>query len=122
MAGIDNIIRSIMAEAEEAAAAVRSEAEGKAAEIRAEAASQADSFATASAIAEAVRSIGGVDLVLFGEGSGDIYAQQTGSMVGALLGWNCLNSVSALSADGDGLVDVQQLEQRFLRLQQPRRV
>ena len=78
--------------------------------VRCEAASQADSFATASAIAEAVRSIGGVDLVLFGEGSGDIYAQQTGSMVGALLGWNCLNSVSALSADGDGLEAVRSLE------------
>ncbi len=66
----------------------------------------ADSFATASVLAEAVRKIGDVDLVVFGEGSADVYAQQVGSMVGAILGWNTVNAVSAMEVqDGELLVE-----------------
>ncbi len=78
--------------------------------VRCEAADNADGLAVASAIADAVKAIGGVDLVLFGEGSGDLYAQMTGSMVGALLGWNCLNGVSAIEADGAQLKISRALE------------
>ena len=56
----------------------------------------ADSFATASVLAEAIQKIGDVSLVVFGEGSADVYAQQVGPMVGAILGWNTVNAVSSL--------------------------
>lgn len=62
---------------------------------------EADTFQTASALAEAVRAQGDVDLVVLGAGSSDRYAQQVGNQVGALLGVPTLNQVDALSADGD---------------------
>ena len=63
----------------------------------------AGSFATASAIANQIRAMGDVDLVLFGAGSGDRYAQQVGVQVGFLLGWNTVNAVSLISCDGETL-------------------
>ena len=56
----------------------------------------ADSYAMAEALAAEVKALGDVDLVLFGEGSGDMYAQQTGILTGAILGWNTVNAVSKL--------------------------
>lgn len=61
----------------------------------------ADSYATASVVKAAVEKIGDVDLVICGEGSGDMYAQQMGNIVGGLLGWNTVNGVcAAVSEDG----------------------
>ena len=73
-----------------------------------EAAGSADTYATAKILAEAIKKIGDVDVVVFGEGSGDMYVQQTGSMVGAMLGWNTVNSVNALSV-ADGKLNVGRL-------------
>jgi electron transfer flavoprotein beta subunit len=70
----------------------------------------ADCFAIASTLAAAVRKIGDVDLVVCGEGSGDIYAQQTGSVLGALLGWNTVNAVNAVEAKDGKLVVGRGLE------------
>lgn len=56
----------------------------------------ADSFFVASTLAESIKKIGDVDLVLFGEGSGDMYSQQTGLVVGALLGVPVVNGVSKI--------------------------
>jgi len=42
-----------------------------------------------------------VDLVLCGEGSGDMYTQQVGNTLGVLMGWTTLNAVSKIEyADG----------------------
>lgn len=61
---------------------------------------KADSLRTAKALKGAVEKEG-ADLVVCGEGSSDEYNQQVGNMLGALLGWNCVNSVSKLeAADG----------------------
>lgn len=69
--------------------------------VRDDAAASADSFATAKVLAAAIEKLGDVDVVVFGEGSGDMYVQQTGNMVGAMLGWNTVNSVNSMSmADG----------------------
>ena len=66
----------------------------------------ADSFATASVLAEAIQKIGDVSLVVFGEGSADVYAQQVGPMVGAILGWNTVNAVSSLElVDGELVIE-----------------
>lgn len=61
----------------------------------------ADSHAVSRVLANAVRKIGDVGLVLFGEGSGDMYAQQVGVITGALLGWPVVNSVYSIKLDGD---------------------
>lgn len=56
-----------------------------------------DSYANAQMLKEAIDHIGPVDLIICGEGSGDLYYQMTGTMLGALLGIPVLNSVSELS-------------------------
>lgn len=58
----------------------------------------------ASLIAQAVERIGGVDVVVFGEGSGDMYSQILGVMVGEMLHVPALNAVSAMSIEEDKLV------------------
>lgn len=68
------------------------------------------SYVTASALAEAIRRLGDVDLVLFGEGSGDMYAQVTGSLTGSLLGWPTLNAVSSISVNGGNAKVTRSLE------------
>lgn len=67
---------------------------------------QADSTRTSAALAEAVRSIGQFDLILCGEGSSDLYAQQVGVQLGERLGVPAVNGVISIEA-GDGFVTVQ---------------
>ncbi len=64
---------------------------------------EADSFMTAATLKAALEKIGDVDLVLCGEGSSDMYVQQVGNMLGAMLGWNTLNAVCGLTREGDHL-------------------
>ena len=68
--------------------------------VQAEGLSEADCLTTAQALAWGIRQIGDVDIVLFGEGSGDRYNQEVGLLVGALLGWPALNGVSKLEVAG----------------------
>lgn len=70
----------------------------------------ADSLTTAKELEAGIEKIGGVDLVLCGEGSGDIYAQQVGSVLGALLGWPTVNAVSKITQDGEKLIVERSLE------------
>ncbi|WP_196598289.1 putative electron transfer flavoprotein FixA [Pectinatus frisingensis] len=69
-----------------------------------------DSYSTANVLKAAIEKIGDVDLVLCGEGSGDIYSQQVGPILGQLLGWVGLNAVSKITEDSDGLVVERSLE------------
>lgn len=71
----------------------------------------ADSRATARVLKSGIEKIGDVELVLCGEGSGDIYAQQTGLMLGYALGWPAVNAVSKLSVQEDKLIAERSLEQ-----------
>ena len=79
--------------------------------VEGDALSRADSFATAQVLAEAIRGLGEVDAVFFGEGSGDLYSQQVGNITGALLGWNTVNAVSSVQLDGDCLLVERSLEE-----------
>lgn len=63
-----------------------------------------DLFSTATLLKQAIEKIGDVDLVICGEGSGDMYTQQLGSMLGALMGVATLNTVNALSWEGGAIV------------------
>lgn len=75
----------------------------------------ADTAVTATVLARAIQKLAGtepVDLVLFGEGSADLYFQQVGLQVGEKLGWPTLNAISQIepSADGAGLQVSRDLE------------
>ncbi len=77
----------------------------------------ADTHQTAQALAAAIRKIGLFDLIIFGEGSADLYFQQVGLQTGELLGLPVVNAVNKVEmADGRLVVersleeDVQVLE------------
>ena len=78
-----------------------------------------DSYATARNLAAAINKIGGVDLVLCGEGSGDIYSQQVGPILGQLLGFVNLNAVSKIIPQGDKLQVERTLENEIEVLEIP---
>lgn len=65
-----------------------------------------DCCTTAAVLKAAIEKIGGIDLVLCGEGSGDIYAQQVGPLLGMLLGWPTVNAVSSITA-AEGSISVE---------------
>lgn len=65
---------------------------------------------TAKALAAAAEKIG-FDLLIFGEGSGDLYAQQVGLLVGEMLQLPVINAVSAIQRQGDSLIIERALEE-----------
>ena len=79
--------------------------------VKDDAMGDADTYMTACALSAAVKSLGDVELVIFGEGSGDVYSQQTGAMTGAGWGWPTVNAVSSVGKDDQGrLIVTRQLE------------
>ncbi|MEG0764974.1 MAG: electron transfer flavoprotein subunit alpha, partial [Pseudoflavonifractor sp.] len=68
------------------------------------------SLETAKAIAAALNGCGGFDLALCGTGSSDLYAQEVGIQVGALLGIPAVNNVTAIAVKGDVLEVERTLE------------
>lgn len=65
-----------------------------------------DSLMAAKAIVHSVAQVGDFDLILCGTGSSDLYAQQVGNQVGALLDLPVVNAVSKVTP-GDGVVVVE---------------
>lgn len=63
----------------------------------------ADSISIAKALSAGIAKIGDVDLVICGEGSSDMYSQQTGIILGGILGWTTLNAVASISKTDNGL-------------------
>ncbi|UWG96616.1 putative electron transfer flavoprotein FixA [Dehalobacter sp. DCM] len=57
----------------------------------------ADTHLTAKVLAAAIRKIGDFDLVLCGEGSSDLYFQQTGLQLGEILGVPTINAISGIT-------------------------
>ena len=64
---------------------------------------------TAQALACAAKSIG-FDLMIFGEGSGDLYAQQVGLLVGELLQLPIITAVSSIQRNGGHVLVERALE------------
>ncbi|WP_165045468.1 electron transfer flavoprotein [Adlercreutzia sp. ZJ138] len=62
-----------------------------------------DAFATAAVLANVVEKIGDIDLVLCGDGSADIYAQQVDVQLASRLGWPVVNAVAKFDS-GEGVV------------------
>lgn len=75
--------------------------------VKGEGLDMGDSYAVAETLRSAIDAMGGADLVICGEGSGDMYRQQTGAMLGALLGAANVNAVSGISAGAEGTVRVE---------------
>ncbi len=69
-----------------------------------------DGHNTANLLAEAIKKIGEYDLVICGEGSADLYAQQVGSQLGELLGVTTLNSVSKITPQAGKIMVERTLE------------
>ncbi len=70
----------------------------------------ADGNVTANVLAAAIRKLGQYDLILCGEGSSDLFNQQTASRLAALLGLPCLSFVQKLSVEGDTVKATRKLE------------
>lgn len=71
---------------------------------------EANTYTVADSLKKAIEKLGDVDVVICGEGSGDNYAQQTGVMLGAMLGWANVNGVSELHANDGALCVTRELE------------
>ena len=69
-----------------------------------------DSYASAVMLKAAIEKMGGADLVICGEGSGDMYNQQVGNILGQLMGCAVINGVCGIAAFEDHLVVERKLE------------
>lgn len=70
-----------------------------------------DSSVSAKVLAEAVKKIGDVDVIICGEGSGDQYSQQVGPRIAALLGYQLVTYASSVEANGGELKIERKLEE-----------
>jgi electron transfer flavoprotein beta subunit len=74
--------------------------------------------ATAEVLAGAAQKVG-FDLILCGEGSGDLYAQQVGLLLGEKLGVASINAVSKIELNGSSLTVERSLEEEVEVLEVP---
>lgn len=80
--------------------------------IKSEKLAGADSYSTAFALAGAAKKIG-FDLILCGEGSSDLYAQQTGIQLGEFLKVPVINGVCRITPREDKLLIERSLEEEI---------
>ncbi len=78
-----------------------------------------DTHTTALVLAQAIRKLGAVDLVICGEGSSDLYFQQVGLQVGELLGWPTVNAIGKIEAAGGKVIVERNLEDEVEVLEVP---
>ncbi|MGD8192428.1 electron transfer flavoprotein subunit beta/FixA family protein [Brevibacillus ginsengisoli] len=71
---------------------------------------EVDSSVTAKIIAESVKKIGEMDLIICGEGSGDQFSQQVGPRLAALLGWKLVTYASKVEVNGNEITVERKLE------------
>lgn len=71
-----------------------------------EAAAGLDTYQTASVLKAAAEKIGDFDLILCGDGSADVYAQQVGIQLAELMNLPVINSVSKIEP-GEGVVEIE---------------
>ena len=79
----------------------------------------ADSYTTAQTLAAAIRKMGEVDLIICGEGSSDLYAQQVGAQLGQMLKAATINGISKLAVAGERLIAERTLENEVEVLEIP---
>lgn len=69
-----------------------------------------DMFETASLLAQAVERLGDVDLIICGDGSGDMYSQTMGNILAGIMGVPAINCVSSLGFEDGKLIAVRSLK------------
>ncbi len=69
-----------------------------------------DSYVSAKVIAESVKKIGDVDLIICGEGSGDQYSQQVGPRIAAQLGYEVVTYVSKVEVNDSEIIAERKLD------------
>jgi len=87
--------------------------------VTGDALADADTAVTARVLAAAIGQMEAVDLILFGEGSADLYFQQVGLQVGERLGLLTLNAISKISIEQGGLLVERSLEDEVEVLEVP---
>ena len=80
-----------------------------------------ESSVSAKVIAEAAKKIGGIDLIICGEGSGDQYSQQVGPRIAGLLDYQLVTYASSFVVEGDTYSVERKLEDgiEVLKVQGP---
>jgi len=78
-----------------------------------------DTHQTARALKNGIDKIGDYDLILCGEGSADLYAQQVGAQLGQLLGLPSINSVGKIAVKDGTVVVERTLEDEVETLEIP---
>ncbi|MDR2109491.1 MAG: putative electron transfer flavoprotein FixA [Coriobacteriales bacterium] len=81
-----------------------------------QAVANADAFQIASVLAQALKKLE-YDLVICGEGSSDLYAQQVGPLLGSLAGVTTINAVSKIDIQGNAVIVERTLEREVEVLQ-----
>lgn len=71
--------------------------------VKGDALDSTDSYNIAAVLKAAIERIGGAELVICGEGSADMYNQQLGNMLGAMMGLPTVNGVSAIRPSEGGV-------------------
>lgn len=71
--------------------------------------SEADAYLTASALFELVQRVGDFDLIICGDGSADMYAQQVDIQLASLLGVPGVNGVISIKTPQGSVVEVERL-------------
>lgn len=79
----------------------------------------ADSYTTAQALAGAIQKMDRFDLVICGEGSSDLYAQQVGAQLGQILNVATINAISKITPNVDHLIVERTLENEVEVLEIP---
>lgn len=69
-----------------------------------------DSYVSSKTLAEAIKKIGNIDLILCGEGSGDGFSQQVGPRLAAMLGYELVTYVSKFDMNGNEMVAHRKLD------------
>lgn len=70
----------------------------------------ADAYQTANVLMNAIMKMGNFDLVICGEGSSDLYAQQVGPQLGELLNLPVINAVSKITPNENTIIVERSLE------------
>lgn len=89
--------------------------------VKGDALGQAEPSVTSAVLSAAVEKIGEYDLILCGEGSGDLYNQQVGGLLGIKLGIPAVNAVSKLWMEDGSIMVERTLENgaEVLKIQGP---
>lgn len=81
--------------------------------VNSEKASQADGSVTAKTLAEAIRKMKDVDLIICSEGASDTFARQVGSRIGAELDLPVISSVCKIAFSDNTITAVRKLHDSF---------